>query len=95
MSLTVFLALCILGCDFMIYMFFQWAYGEKRRAIARQVAAYRKAREEQPPRPFLVPARKVPAGLPELRRSAGERPPGSKPRAPRPSGVHSEGLARS
>lgn len=94
MSVTVFLALCILGLDFMIYMFFQWAYGEKSRAIARQVAAYRKAREEQPPRPFLVRAQEVPAGLQELRRSAGERPLRSKPRARRPSGVHSEGLAR-
>jgi hypothetical protein len=54
MSLTVFLALCILGLDFMIYMLFQWTYGEKRRAIARKVAAHRKAFEEQSPRPFLV-----------------------------------------
>jgi hypothetical protein len=60
MSLTVFLALCILGLDFMIYMFFQWTYGDKCRAIARQVAAYRKAREDQSSRPFLVHSQRVP-----------------------------------
>jgi hypothetical protein len=47
MSLTVFLALCILGLDFMIYALFQWIYGEKRRAFARQVAARKRARKEQ------------------------------------------------
>jgi hypothetical protein len=69
MSLTVFLALCILGIDFMIYMLFQWTYGEKRRAIARQVAAYRKAREEQSARPFLVHSRRISPGPQELRGS--------------------------
>jgi hypothetical protein len=29
-SLTVFLAICILGCDFMIYVLFHWLFGEKR-----------------------------------------------------------------
>lgn len=31
MSLTVFFAFCILGCDFMLVVLFQWLYGEKRR----------------------------------------------------------------
>jgi hypothetical protein len=39
MSFTVFLVLCILGIDFMIYALFQWTYGDKRSAIARRVAA--------------------------------------------------------
>ena len=30
MPLTVFFAFCILGCDFMIVVLFQWVYGEKR-----------------------------------------------------------------
>ncbi len=59
MALTVFLALCILGVDFLIYVLFQWTWGDKRRAIARQVAAHRKAFEGQPRRPFLVPSPKL------------------------------------
>lgn len=54
MSLTVFLALCVLGIDFMIYALFQWTYSDKRSAIARQVAVQRNALKEQSPRPFLV-----------------------------------------
>jgi hypothetical protein len=47
MTLTAFLTFCILGLDFMIYALFQWTYGEKRRAFARQVAARKRARKEQ------------------------------------------------
>lgn len=54
MSLNVFLMLCILGIDFMIYAFFQWVYGDKRSAIARQVAVCRKALNEESSRPFVV-----------------------------------------
>jgi hypothetical protein len=54
MSLTIFLALCILGIDFLIYALFQWIYGEKRRAFARQVAARNRARKDQSDSPFLV-----------------------------------------
>jgi hypothetical protein len=43
MSLTVFLWLCILGLDFIIYAFFQWIYGDKRSAIARQIGARKNA----------------------------------------------------
>jgi hypothetical protein len=41
MSVVVFLAFCIIGCDFMLYALFQWTYGEKRRNHARQSAARR------------------------------------------------------
>jgi hypothetical protein len=41
MSLTVFLAFCILGCDFLLYALFQWIYGEKHRKHARRIAARR------------------------------------------------------
>jgi len=44
MSLTVFLAFCILGCDFLLYVLFQWIYGEKHRKHARRVAARREKR---------------------------------------------------
>lgn len=42
MSLTVFLAICILGCDLLLYILFQWIYGEKRRENSRRLAARRK-----------------------------------------------------
>jgi hypothetical protein len=58
MSLTVFLALCILGLDFMIYALFQWTYGDKRRALARQLAAHKNALKERSPRPVLVAHRR-------------------------------------
>jgi hypothetical protein len=45
MSLTVFLAFAILGCDFLLYVLFQWIYGEKRhRNHARRAAARREKR---------------------------------------------------
>ena len=44
MSLTVFLAFCILGCDFLLYVLFQWIYGEKHKNHARRVAARREKR---------------------------------------------------
>ena len=44
MSLTVFLAFCILGIDFLLYVLFQWIYGEKYRKHARRVAAREKRR---------------------------------------------------
>jgi hypothetical protein len=81
MSLTVFLALCILGLDFMVYALFQWIYGEKRRAFAHQVAARKRVRKEQAP--SLLPAatrmaalhlsRPAPATLTSQR--AGGNPP--------------------
>jgi hypothetical protein len=54
MSLTVFLGLCILGLDFMIYVLFQWTYGDRRSAMARKLAAYKNSMKEQAPRPFVV-----------------------------------------
>jgi hypothetical protein len=44
MSLTVILAFCILGCDFLLYVLFQWIYGEKHRNHARRAAARRQRR---------------------------------------------------
>jgi hypothetical protein len=42
MSVTMFLALCILGCDFMLYALFQFLYSEKRsQRAARKAAALR------------------------------------------------------
>jgi hypothetical protein len=59
MSLTLFLAFCILGCDFLLYVLFQWIYGEKHRKHARRVAARAKKRralsDEQVEEPRVLP----------------------------------------
>jgi hypothetical protein len=54
MSLNIFLIICILGIDFMIYVLFQWIFGDKRKTIARQVALTRQTLCEQSPRLYLV-----------------------------------------
>jgi hypothetical protein len=36
MSMTVFLAISVLSCDFLLYVLFQWVYGDKRRKRARR-----------------------------------------------------------
>jgi len=48
MSITVFLAFCILGFDFLLYVLFQWVYGEKYRKHARRVAARAEKRRATP-----------------------------------------------
>ena len=44
MSLTVFLAICVLGFDFLLYFLFQLIYGEKHRNHPRRSAARREKR---------------------------------------------------
>jgi hypothetical protein len=44
MSITLFLAFCILGCDFLLYALYQWIYGEKYRNRSRRSAAHRQGR---------------------------------------------------
>ena len=58
MSLNVFMALCVLGCDFMIYVLFQWLYGEKRRKNFRPAGAGGRARRMPKPLPYVVRVRK-------------------------------------
>ena len=57
MSLNALFALCILGIDFMIYAFFQWVYGDKRREIARELEARRQQHGKQPPQPLVFAPR--------------------------------------
>jgi hypothetical protein len=49
MSLTVFIAICVLGLDFMIFVLFQWLYGENNRNRFRRSAARRHAAHSQSP----------------------------------------------
>jgi hypothetical protein len=80
MSITVFIAFCILGLDFMIYAFFRWTYGDKRDKLARQLAARKDALKEPSPRPFLVASRKAALGSGRVAKS--------EPRGPEPSGSY-------
>ncbi len=50
MSFHLFIAVCILGLDFLIFVLFQWTLGDKRRAMAKKLVEAR----EQNVRPFLV-----------------------------------------
>jgi hypothetical protein len=49
MSLTVFLAICVLGLDFMIFVLFQWLYGEKNRNRFRRSGVRRQTTHSQTP----------------------------------------------
>jgi hypothetical protein len=59
MSLNIFVALCVLGVDFLIYVLFQWTYGDKRKAIERKLLAQRNAMKVELARPFIVSRRHV------------------------------------
>lgn len=62
MSATLFLAFCILGCDFLLYFLFQWTYGEKRRGLARRSRNRMSPMNQPSARPFLIASRKSAAG---------------------------------
>ena len=74
MSITVFLAFCILGCDFLLYVLFQWIYGEKHRKHARRLAARRQNRQTLSRKP-VEEARVLP--FPERATNAVSSQPGS------------------
>jgi hypothetical protein len=69
MSLNIFLMICILGIDFMIYVLFQWIFGDTRRTIARQVALTRQTLSGQSPRPYLVASEQTTNGAKETKQS--------------------------
>jgi hypothetical protein len=93
MSLTVFLALCILGLDFMIYALFQWTYGDKRSAIARQLGADKNPLKKQSTRLFLVASQEAAIGSQEPPHSIGERVAKGRPRDPTLRGSRKEQIA--
>ena len=57
MSLTIFLVCCVLGMDCLIYILFQWVFGEKYRGRARKIAARKAAANVQTSKPYLVSPR--------------------------------------
>jgi hypothetical protein len=40
MSLTIFLAICILGIDVLIYFLYEWAFGESERIRKRRASRF-------------------------------------------------------
>jgi hypothetical protein len=80
MSLIIFLALCILGLDFMIYVLFKLFFGDKRSVIARRVAAQRNAARAEAAGLIYVPAHKNASDqrepdLPSVSRTSTPEPP--------------------
>jgi hypothetical protein len=73
MSFNVFVTVCILGLDFMIYVLFKLIYGDRRSLIARRVAEQRKAAQAEASGLFLVPAKKTPPSDREPDHSAASR----------------------
>jgi hypothetical protein len=76
MSLNVFIAICVLACDFLIYAFFQWTFGEKYRDVRRRrsipiAEKKKKAIEIKTRRPHEVGRRAV--ERPDMNGSAGRR----------------------
>jgi hypothetical protein len=65
MSINVFLAVCVLGTDFLIYFLFQLVYGEKRRTRRRRLPSdfYRRSEKS-------FPLYTVPAGKGQVRAAA-------------------------
>jgi hypothetical protein len=62
MSATIFLAICVLGCDVLLYFLFQWTYGEKRRGLARRANSRPHTTHPQKGQPIeFVPARRTTA----------------------------------
>jgi hypothetical protein len=62
MSATLFLALCILGCDFLLYFLYQWTYGERHRGLSRRSRAPKIATNQPDSRTFLVTSPKSTTG---------------------------------
>lgn len=58
MSITVLFAICILSCDFLLYVLYQWTYGEKRRGLSRRSQRRERFAPQQNARPFPVPNRR-------------------------------------
>jgi hypothetical protein len=82
MSPTIFLALCILGMDFMLYALFQWTYGDKRRSIARRVAAFKHASKDPSFLPFVVASQKAALGFQAKPKPAAQPDAKLNPRDP-------------
>jgi hypothetical protein len=90
MSLTFFVTLCVLGCDFLIYFLYQWALGERRRTLMRKEVSRQRAEAlaNRQSRPMVAAERS--AARPVLVMGVKRRP---RPDSPRIPNRYSEELA--
>ena len=79
MSLTLFLAICILGCDVLIFFLFQWTLGERPRTRRRRNSGKRLASGLETDL-LQVPAQRESAGAVSRSKVIPQRLRGSKPR---------------
>ena len=87
MSFNLFLTFCVLGCDFLIYFLYEWAFGERRRTLMRRAASRQRAETLANPQPRpLLAAQGSPAARSVLAKGAKHRGCPFSPRIPnRPS----------
>lgn len=57
-SLTVFIALCVLGADFLVYFFFKLTFSEKYRSHPRRLPPHYYSTKEQTPALYRLSERK-------------------------------------
>jgi len=62
MSFNIFIVLCVLGCDVLIYVLYQWVLGEKRRARLHREVSRQRAEAAQRTQPFLAATQNRGAG---------------------------------
>lgn len=73
-SFTLFITLCVPGCDFLIYVLYEWAFGERRRTLMRKAASRRRVDELQSLQPRSLSTRQnSPAAKPVIPMDAKRR----------------------
>lgn len=58
MTLNLFMAICVIGCDVLIYFLFQWTLGEKGRTRRRRPKEKRHLHSAQANELIVVPSEK-------------------------------------
>jgi hypothetical protein len=72
MSLNVFITVCVLACDFLIYVFFQWTFGEKYRRRPRKSALHKHPQKNAVEIPAFRPYVVAPRSPRRVRQTARE-----------------------
>ena len=91
MSLTLFVTLCVLGCDLLIYFLYQWALGERRRTLMRKAVSRQRAEALANRQPRPTAAAESSAAARRVAVTGAKRQPG--PDSRRIANRYSEELA--
>lgn len=62
MSLIIFIAFCILGIDFMVFVLLQWVFGERKSVRAQLVNAHKPTAKVISLKSYLINSRAVQDG---------------------------------